>query len=148
MFVVVAYWSFYIKTTWHFAQINNTDNKNFNNVTETCQAHYFPSKDMRMGHKAVAYHLNRNTDFTHPTLWGFFCKADDKLKSNSLFVTHSFNDSYAKCIFMQLDITKHWTQFIDLLHLLWYSGFTTIIPRQNGIYRMQCHVQYVLYYLF
>lgn len=69
--LIVAYWSFYVKTL-HFAQINNTDNKNSNNVTETCHAHYFPSKDTRMGHKVVAYHLNRNIDSTHPTLWGFF----------------------------------------------------------------------------
>lgn len=86
---------------------------------------------MRMGHKVVAYHLNCNIDSPQPhTMWAFFfCKADDKLKSNSLFVIHSFNDSYAKCIFMQLDITKHWTlsvyRFSTLSMILWFYHHNT-----------------------
>lgn len=66
--------------------LHNTDNKNSNNVTKACQAYYFPFKDITMGHKIVAYHLNHKIDSPHPTMYVFFCKADDELKSNSLFV--------------------------------------------------------------
>lgn len=86
MFVLLAYLSLYVKTTLPFAQINNKDNKNSNNVTKARQAHYFPFKDIMMEHKVVAYHLNPKIDSPHPAMYILFCKADDKLKSNSLFV--------------------------------------------------------------
>jgi len=53
--------------------------------------------------------LNHKIDSPHPTTCVFLSKADDKLKSNSLFVIHSFNDFHAEYVFMQLDITKYRT---------------------------------------
>lgn len=124
MFVLVAYWSFYVKTTLLFCTYQQHRQQKLQQCHWNMLGSLFPLQRHENGTvgKVVAYHLNCNTDSPHPTTGLFFCKADHKLKSNSLFVIHSFNDSYAKCIFMQLDITKHGT-----LRVYWFSALSMIL---------------------